>query len=109
VLLVALVHEPGRNFNTVIIPALKGAGDVRFPVYVGIASMWGIGVGGAWFLGLHLGYGLPGVWCAMAADEWVRGLIMWWRWRSGAWKSLALVRPTDGALDTAPAEVAEGL
>lgn len=82
---------------------------MRFPVYVGIASMWGIGVGGAWLLGLHLGYGLPGVWCAMAADEWVRGLIMWWRWRSGAWKSLALVRPPDGALDTAPVEVAEGL
>jgi len=109
VLLVALVHEPGRNFNTVIIPALKGAGDVRFPVYVGIASMWGLGVGGAWLLGLHLGYGLPGVWCAMATDEWVRGLIMWWRWRSGAWKSLALVRPIDGALDAAPVEVAEGL
>jgi hypothetical protein len=45
----------------------------------------------------------------MATDEWVRGLIMWWRWRSGAWKSLALVRPIDGALDAAPVEVAEGL
>jgi Na+-driven multidrug efflux pump len=93
VLLVALVHEPGRNFNTVIIPALKGSGDVRFPVVVGVFSMWGVGVFGAWFLGLHLGLGLPGVWAAMAADEWARGLVMLWRWRSGAWRTHSLVTP----------------
>jgi Na+-driven multidrug efflux pump len=31
----------------VLIPALKGAGDVRFPVAMGMLSMWGIGVAGA--------------------------------------------------------------
>ena len=109
VLLVALVHEPGRNFNTVIIPALKGAGDVRFPVYVGIASMWGIGVGGAWLLGVKLGYGLPGVWTAMAADEWLRGLAMLWRWRSGAWKTKALVTAEAGGSSVSMVEAEEGL
>jgi len=91
-LVVALVHEPARNFNTIIIPALKGAGDILFPVYVGLASMWGIGVLGAWFLGLKLGLGLVGVWMAMAVEEWLRGLTMLLRWRSGAWKSRALVK-----------------
>jgi putative MATE family efflux protein len=91
VLLVALVLEPGRNFNTVIIPALKGAGDVRFPVYVGVASMWGLGVGGAWLLGVRLGWGLVGVWIAMAADEWTRGVIMLLRWRSGRWRAFRVV------------------
>jgi Na+-driven multidrug efflux pump len=109
VLLVALVHEPGRNFNTVIIPALKGAGDVRFPVYVGIASMWGVGVGGAWLLGVKLGYGLPGVWTAMAADEWLRGLAMLWRWRSGAWKTKALVTAEAGGPSVSMVEAGEGL
>lgn len=91
VLVVAAIHEPGRNFNTIIIPALKGAGDVRFPVYVGIVSMWGISVLGAWLLGVHWGFGLVGVWIAMASDEWVRGLVMLWRWKSGAWKSKCLM------------------
>lgn len=109
VLLVALVHEPGRNFNTVIIPALKGAGDVHFPVLVGMASMWGVGVSGAWFLGVHLGYGLPGVWTAMAADEWLRGLMMLWRWRSGAWKSKALIGAEDAEATLAAVEIGEGL
>jgi putative MATE family efflux protein len=86
VFLVAAIHEPGRNFNTIIIPALKGAGDVRFPVYVGMLSMWGISVVGSWFLGVYLKLGLVGVWIAMAMDEWIRGIAMLLRWRSGAWK-----------------------
>ncbi len=39
VFLVSLALEPGRNFNTIIIPGLKGAGDVRFPVFVGMLFM----------------------------------------------------------------------
>ncbi|MBF0208663.1 MAG: MATE family efflux transporter [Oligoflexia bacterium] len=95
VLLVAVIHEPGRNFNTIFIPALKGAGDVHFPVYVGIATMWGISVLGAWLLGVKLGLGIVGVWIAMTLDEWLRGIIMLLRWRSGAWKSKCLVQLTD--------------
>jgi putative MATE family efflux protein len=110
VLLVALVHEPGRNLNTVIIPALKGAGDVRFPVYVGIVSMWGLGVVGAWLLGMRLGWGLTGVWMAMAADEWIRGLAMLYRWWSGAWQGNALVGAAGaGVAEAAAVEIEEGL
>src|SRR6185295_16685025 len=103
VLVVALIHEPGRNFNTVIVPALKGAGDFRFPVYVGIVSMWGLGVGGAWLLGIRLGWGLAGVWLAMATDEWLRGLAMFFRWRSGAWRGKALVNATGAGVAEASA------
>jgi putative MATE family efflux protein len=92
VYIVAAFHEPARNFNTIVIPALKGSGDVRFPVYVGIVSMFGISVFGAWILGIKLGFGLVGAWIAMAADEWIRGLVMLGRWRSGAWKSKSLVK-----------------
>jgi putative MATE family efflux protein len=111
VLLVAIVHEPGRNFNTIINPALKGAGDVRFPVLVGIVGMWCVGTFGAWFLGLRLGLGLPGVWAAMAADEWSRGVVMVLRWRSGAWKGRALVQADQTIVPTSlsPVEQAEGV
>ncbi|HET7504951.1 MAG TPA: MATE family efflux transporter [Kofleriaceae bacterium] len=110
VLIVALVHEPGRNFNTVIIPALKGAGDVRFPVYVGIVSMWGVGVTGAWLLGIHLGLGLAGVWAAMAVDEWLRGLVMLHRWRSGAWQASArLAAAGADVAEAAAVEIQEGI
>jgi putative MATE family efflux protein len=95
VLIVAAIHEPGRNFNTIIIPALKGAGDVRFPVYVGIVSMWGVSVLGAWLLGIRFRLGLVGVWIAMASDEWLRGIIMLLRWHSDAWKTKNLMTIED--------------
>jgi putative MATE family efflux protein len=91
VLLIAVIHEPARNFNTIINPALKGAGDVKFPVLMGIIGMWGVGTFGAWLLGVQLRLGLVGVWAAMAADEWSRGIAMLIRWRSGAWKDKAFV------------------
>lgn len=91
VLLLAILYEPGRCFNTIIVPSLKGAGDVKFPMLAGMAVMWGVGVAGAYLLGIVLRMGLVGVLLAMAADEWTRGLIMTWRWKSGAWKAKALV------------------
>jgi len=110
VLLVSLALEPGRNFNTIIMPALKGAGDVRFPVCIAIASMGIISLLGARWLGVSLGLGLVGVWIAMAADEWFRGVVMLLRWRSGAWRRMALVRAGGGEVGSvAQVEVEEGL
>lgn len=90
-LLVSLVLEPGRNFNVIIIPALKGAGDVRFPVAMGMVFNWVCGVAGAWFFGIRLGLGLTGIFIGLALDEWIRGMIIFFRWRGGAWRSKALV------------------
>ena len=56
----------------------------------------------------RLGLGLVGVWIAMASDEWSRGLAMFLRWRSGAWKNKALLQPVDEAV-VAPALAAVAL
>jgi len=88
----SLFFEPGRNFNTIVTPALKGSGDVRFPVLIALVFMWGLGVLGAYVFGIALGLGLLGVWMGMTLDEWTRGLIIMFRWRSGAWRGKALVR-----------------
>jgi Na+-driven multidrug efflux pump len=91
VLIVSIFLETGRNFNLIIIQGLKGAGDVRFPVIIGMISMWGIGVGGAFILGTVMKYGLMGIWIAVAIDECARGVIMFFRWKSGAWRNRGLV------------------
>jgi Na+-driven multidrug efflux pump len=77
--------EPGRSFNLVVINALRAAGDARYPVVVGSASMAIVLAGGSWFLGVYLDWGLVGVWIAYAADEWIRGLLMWRRWATLGW------------------------
>ena len=83
--------EPGRTFNLVVINALRAAGDARYPVVAGAASMVVVLAGGSWLLGSDagLGWGLPGIWIAYAADEWVRGLLMWRRWATLGWVSHA--------------------
>ena len=77
--------EPGRTFNLVVINALRAAGDARYPVVAGAASMVVVLGGGSWLLGIHFGLGLVGVWIAYAADEWIRGLLMWRRWVRHGW------------------------
>lgn len=48
-------------------------------------SMWGIGLPLAYLFGIHLGFGLAGIWISFIADEWVRGILMYRRWRSRIW------------------------
>ncbi|OCT12014.1 MATE family efflux transporter [Paenibacillus pectinilyticus] len=91
ILLLSIILEPGRTFNLVVINSLRAAGDARFPVMMGVVSMWGIAVPLAYWLGIHMGMGLLGVWIAFTVDEWTRGLLMYLRWRSRVWQSKSLV------------------
>ncbi|OPH57293.1 MATE family efflux transporter [Paenibacillus ferrarius] len=93
ILLLSIILEPGRTFNLVVINSLRAAGDAKFPVFMGVISMWGVAVPLAYWLGIHLGMGLLGIWIAFVVDEWLRGILMYLRWKSGAWKSKALVKP----------------
>ncbi len=82
---IAFVLELGRVFNIVVINSLRATGDARFPVKIGAVFMWLFWVPNSWFLGLHLGWGLVGIWIAMACDEWLRGLLMYYRWVKRKW------------------------
>lgn len=83
--------EFGRSLNLIYVGALKGAGDIKFPVLYGIASNWGIMVLGSYILGLHFGLGLIGFWIGIGTDETTRGLVMLLRWKSKRWMKHALV------------------
>jgi len=80
-----VVLELGRVFNIIVINSLRATGDVRFPVQTGAVCIWLLWVPNAWFLGLHLGWGLVGIWIAMTMDEWLRGILMYRRWKLRRW------------------------
>lgn len=82
---ISVIYEPGRVFNLVIINALRSTGDARFPVQIAMFSEWFLSVPLCWFLGLRLHYGLTGIWIAMMAEEWLRGLLMARRWSQRGW------------------------
>jgi putative MATE family efflux protein len=104
----SMVLELGRTFNLVVINALRATGDARYPVLAGSTSMVIVLAGGSWLLGVYFGMGLIGVWIAYAADEWIRGLIMWRRWASYAWLPYAKIsRRRARREDVSPSRVAE--
>lgn len=82
---IAVLLEPGRTCNVVIINALRATGDARFPVAAGALSMLLVMAGGSWLLGVYFKLGLVGVWIAYAVDEWLRGLMMAARWTRLGW------------------------
>lgn len=91
ILLIDIFVEIGRVSNLVIISALKASGDVNFPVGIGILSMWLVSTLLAYVLGIHFGLGLVGIWIAMASDEVLRGIIMFFRLKSGKWRGKRIV------------------
>jgi len=89
-LLFSILIETGRSLNLIVIPGLKGAGDVKFPVLYGIFNMWFFMVLGGWLLCFHAGLGLTGIWIAIGTDETLRGVVMLFRWRSKRWMQKAI-------------------
>lgn len=89
-LFMEIFREFGSTFNVVIIRSLQAAGDVRFPVFIGILSMWGVMVPLAYLFGVHFGLGLLGLWIGVACDELVRAVIVFFRWKKGYWRGRAL-------------------
>lgn len=93
IIVLSLLLETGRSFNLVLVNALRAAGDATFTVYMGVLSMACMSVPLGYFLVFRMNLGLPGVWLAVAADEWLRGITMWLRWKSQAWARKSLVEP----------------
>ncbi len=80
---ISVALELGRVFNLVVIGALRAAGDVHYPVMASVGSLVLVLGLGSYLLGRK--FGLPGIWVAYVADECLRGLLMWWRWRRRGW------------------------
>ncbi|MVB12786.1 putative FMN/FAD exporter YeeO [Caprobacter fermentans] len=91
ILAVEMILEIGRAINIVLVGALQAAGDIRFPIYVSVIGVWFVAVGAGYLLGVWGGWGLSGMWAAMAADECIRGAVLLIRWRRGKWRSRNLL------------------
>ena len=98
VLLLSVLLETGRTLNIVIINSLRASGDAKYPVYIGLFSMVCMSLPLGYFLVFHMNLGLVGIWLAIAADEWTRAVIVFFRWKSRAWEKYALVQPDQDPL-----------
>jgi putative MATE family efflux protein len=72
----------------VLAGGLRGAGDTRYVMYLTTFGNWGIRLVFSYILGFVVGWGLLGVWVAMAMDQVIRGSLVALRFRSGKWKDI---------------------
>ena len=79
--------EPIRAINNLIVDLLNVAGDVRYPVTVSIVTTWLLLLPGSYLLGIHWGFGYTGIILVSIADEALRFIIMYLRWRKDRWQS----------------------
>lgn len=86
-----LLLEVGRVFNIVIINSLHAAGDIKYPMFIGIIFIFIVAVPFSYILGVKFGMGLIGIWIANSIDEWCRGIAMLLRWKSKKWQSKSFV------------------
>ncbi len=91
ILFVDIILEVGRAVNIYATNALRSAGDVNYPFYVGVVVQWSIAVGLGYLLGIHWTLGLVGMWCAFLLDENIRAVIFIHRWNSMKWAKKAFV------------------
>lgn len=86
-LVILIGLEPIRAINNLIVDLLNVAGDVRFPVTVNIITTWLLLLPGSFLLGIHLGFGYTGIILVSIADEALRFIIMYFRWRNDKWRA----------------------
>ncbi len=95
VLWLILIHNV---FNAFVYPfsgalssGLRAAGDVKFTMYVSIFSTICCRVLFSVILGIWLHMGVIGVAFAMCLDWMARGVLFWFRFRSGIWKRFRVI------------------
>jgi Na+-driven multidrug efflux pump len=93
--------QPPLALAFVIAGALRGAGDVRFPMWVTTIAVWLIRIPVGVFLGMSsvcipfttvclpgLGLGLNGIYGALIVESSVRALLFYRRFQAGKWQKM---------------------
>jgi putative MATE family efflux protein len=70
--------------------ALRGAGDTLAAMTVSLSTTIGLRFTGVIIVGYWLRLGLAAVWCVLAAELFIRGVLMYLRFASGKWKQLQI-------------------
>lgn len=71
--------------------SLRGAGDTRIPLAIGMATSWLIQIPGTLYLIYVIKTGISQVWALITFYMAVDAALMVWRRRSGAWKKIRVI------------------
>lgn len=89
--IVALLQVP-LALTMVLAGSLRGAGDTRFIMGATMIGMWGVRVPLALIAAIWLRQSVFIIWSAMIADWTVRMGLLLWRYQSGRWRQIQVIR-----------------
>ena len=80
-----LFTELARAVSHIYEYSLRGTGDVTVIMTTTIISGWALGVGLSFILSIPLHFGLTGCYVGFLADETIRAVVSYLRWKSKKW------------------------
>jgi len=80
--------SPPMGLAVIMLGALRGAGDTRWPLAINIAGLLGLRLPLAWLLAHTWGYGVQGAYVAMVVDMAIRCALVTARYFHGGWKRI---------------------
>lgn len=90
ILLIDTVSQPFLASVTIDTSVVQAGGNSKFPMIVTFVGIWVIRTLGVYIFAWKLGFGLPAVWTAIAADNALRaGLFVWYRKQKKVIRDLA--------------------
>lgn len=85
---IVAVIQPLQGSQLILTGALRGAGDTRSTAIIGGATMLGIRPLLGWILVYPAGMGLWGAWVALATDQTVRSILVYFRYKQSKWQHI---------------------
>jgi putative MATE family efflux protein len=79
---------PAMALSLTLAGGLRGAGDTRAVLAIGVFGIWVVRLLPAYLLAIVLGFDAPGAWLAAVLDVNSRGVLTWLRFRQGKWKAI---------------------
>ncbi|HEV3029398.1 MAG TPA: MATE family efflux transporter, partial [Planctomycetota bacterium] len=89
-LAISAFEQPFMALAMTLGGGLRGAGDTRSPMLVGLLGVWAVRIPLAWTLAFPAKLGLNGIWITMIADWAARTAVFSVLYRKGAWKTIKL-------------------
>jgi putative MATE family efflux protein len=78
----------GFASNLIFGGALRGAGDTFVVMCLNLFTIIGLRFTGAIFVGLWLHKGLAAIWCVLAGELFLRGILVYLRFLQGGWRKI---------------------
>ena len=89
IVIFALIQIP-KALNTVMGGNLRGAGDLKWLMFLSMISVIVIEIGATWVVAFIFSFSLGGIWIVLSIDEMMRVLLNYWRFHGGKWKLIDL-------------------